>query len=34
MIKAFPEGEELITNYMKDQKISWCAYHPGTFEGN
>ena len=34
MIKAFPEGEELITNYMKDQNISWCAYHPGTFEGN
>ena len=33
MIKTFPEGEELITNYMKDHTISWCAYHPGTFEG-
>lgn len=34
MMKEIPEGEEVISQFIKDQNISWCAYRPGTFEGN
>ena len=37
LVKSFPieeDGANFLNTFMESNNISWCAYHPGTFEGN
>ena len=37
LIKTFPDkeqGQKFVNTFMAKNNISWCAYQPGTFEGN